>query len=60
MKTVGSRAEVFHGTAKRTTGQLERKHLTVNSKGRIVSIAKSNQAKRNNNLGKYMIQKTQT
>ena len=37
MKSVGSRAEVFHGNAKKTSGGLEKKHLKKNKQGNIVS-----------------------
>jgi hypothetical protein len=40
MKTFGSKAEVFHGTAIKTTGQLRKKDLMLTSKGRIVSRKK--------------------
>ena len=36
-KTFGSRAEVFHGTAKKTTGGLLKKDLVKNKHGEIVS-----------------------
>ena len=36
IKAVGSKAEVFHGTAKHTSGGLHKKHL-MKHKGRIVS-----------------------
>ena len=39
MKTVGSKAEVFHGTAKHTSGGLHKKDL-MKHKGRIVSRKK--------------------
>jgi len=39
MKTVGSKAEVFHGTAKHTSGGLKKKDL-MKHKGRIVSRKK--------------------
>ena len=39
-KTVGSRAEVFHGTAKKTTGGLLKKDLAKNKHGEIVSRKK--------------------
>jgi hypothetical protein len=39
-KTVGSYAEVFHGTAKRTSGRLTKNDLTKNPQGRIVSKKK--------------------
>jgi len=40
MKTVGSRAEVFHGNAKRTSGRLVKDDLMKNKAGRIVSKQK--------------------
>ena len=36
-KMVGSRAQVWHRTAKKTSGGLMRKHLKKNKHGRIVS-----------------------
>lgn len=41
MKTVGSRAEVFHGNAKRTSGRLTKDDLMKNKAGRIVSKKKN-------------------
>jgi len=38
-KTFGSRAEVFHGTAEKTTGGLEKKDLMMGDDGRIKSKA---------------------
>ena len=52
VKARGSRAEVFHGTAKKTTGGLTKKHLKKNKRGRIVSIKKSKSAKKNKFLEK--------
>lgn len=40
MKTIGSRAEVFHGTAKKTSGGLKKNDL-MKKKGRIISRRKS-------------------
>jgi len=40
MKPVGSRAEVFHGNAKRTSGRLVKDDLMKNKAGRIVSKQK--------------------
>jgi hypothetical protein len=40
MVTVGSKAQVFHGTAKHTSGGLVKKDLMKTRKGRIVSKAK--------------------
>ena len=37
MITIGSKAQVFHGTAHHTTGGLTRKDLTQNKRGKIVS-----------------------
>ena len=53
MKTFGSRAEVFHGTAKKTTGGLEKKDLLQNKHGEIVSRKKHNTAKKEKRLEKY-------
>jgi hypothetical protein len=53
MKTVGSRAEVFHGSAKHTSGGLEKKDLLKNKHGRIVSRRKHNTAKKENRLKKH-------
>ena len=38
--TVGSKAQVFHGTAKHTSGGLTKKDLVKNKHGRIVSRKK--------------------
>ena len=40
MPAVGSKAQVFHGTAKHTSGGLTRKDLVQNKHGRIVSRRK--------------------
>ena len=37
MQTVGSPAQVFHGTAKHTSGGLYKQHLMRNKRGEIVS-----------------------
>jgi len=39
METFGSRAEVFHGTALKTTGGLTQSDLVQDKYGKIVSIA---------------------
>jgi muramoyltetrapeptide carboxypeptidase LdcA involved in peptidoglycan recycling len=39
-RTVGSKAEVYHSTASRTSGGLKKKDLMMTSKGRIVSRKK--------------------
>ena len=53
MITIGSRAQVWHGTAKKTSGGLTRNHLMMNKSGRIVSKAKHNTAKKDNRLLKH-------
>jgi hypothetical protein len=52
MKTFGSRAEVFHGNAKKTTGGLTKADLLQNKHGEIVSRRKSIQAKKEKRLEK--------
>jgi len=49
---VGSRAQVWHGTAHHTPGGLTKKDLKMNKWGRIVSKAKSAKAKKENRLAK--------
>lgn len=49
---VGSRAQVWHGTAKHTSGGLTRKDLMKNKHGRIVSRRKHATAKRERRLVK--------
>jgi hypothetical protein len=49
---VGSRAEVWHGTAFKTSGGLTKSHLLKNKSGRIVSKAKYVTAKREKRLVK--------
>jgi len=51
-KTNGSRAEVWHGTAKKTVGGLTKSDLLMNKHGRIVSRKKHNTAKREKRLVK--------
>lgn len=46
MKTVGSRASVFHNNAKHTSGGLTKSDLKKNKNGEIVSIKNSARAKR--------------
>ena len=46
VKATGSRAEVWHGNAKHTSGGLTKKHLMMNKRGRIVSRKKSKTAKK--------------
>ena len=52
-KLVGSRAEVWHGTAHKTTGGLIKSHLFKNKWGRIVSRRKHDHSKKHNNLKKH-------
>lgn len=49
---IGSRAQVWHGTAYKTAGGLTKSHLMQNKSGRIVSKAKHNTAKSDNRLVK--------
>jgi hypothetical protein len=44
--TVGSKAMVYHGTAKHTSGGLEKKDLVKNKHGRIVSRRKMEAGKK--------------
>jgi hypothetical protein len=53
VQTVGTRAQVWHGTAKKTSGGLTKNNLMKNKAGRIVSKAKHNTAKREMRLVKY-------
>lgn len=46
VKAVGSRAQVLHGSAHHTSGGLTASDLKYNANGRIVSKARSEQAKR--------------
>ena len=46
----GTRAQVWHGTAYKTSGGLTKKNLFKNKNGRIVSKAKHSSAKRENRL----------
>jgi predicted RNA binding protein YcfA (HicA-like mRNA interferase family) len=46
MQTTGSHAQVYHGTAKHTSGGLTKKDLVVNKHGRIVSRKKMMQGKK--------------
>ena len=46
---IGSRAQVMHGTAKKTSGGLLKKDLAYNKSGSIVSKKKSLLAKKSEN-----------
>ena len=52
-QTIGTRAQVWHGTARKTSGGLTKSDLMQNKAGRIVSRAKHNTAKREMRLVKY-------
>jgi hypothetical protein len=58
---IGTRAQVWHGTAYKTTGGLCKHDLMQNKSGRIVSKAKHNSAKREKRLVKagYLTKKGQ-
>ena len=49
---VGSRAQVYHGTAYKTSGGLTKNDIIMNKNGRIVSKAKHNTAKKEKRLVK--------
>jgi hypothetical protein len=51
-QTTGTRAQVWHGTAKKTSGGLTKTALMMNKHGRIVSRKKHNTAKREKRLVK--------
>jgi hypothetical protein len=51
-RTIGTRAQVWHGTAKKTKGGLMKTCLMMNKRGRIVSRKKHNTAKKENRLVK--------
>lgn len=50
--SVGSRAQVMHGTAKKTSGGLTKKDLMYNKQGEIVSRAKAKLARAQKHLRK--------
>ncbi len=52
-RRLGSRAEVFHGKARQTTGGLRKKDLMKNKHGEIVSRKKHNTAKKEKRLEKH-------
>lgn len=54
MKNIGSRAEVFHNNALKTTGGLSKNDLFQDKYGNIKSKKKSAVAKKKNNLGRYL------
>ena len=50
---VGSRAQVFHGTAYKTSGSLKKHELLQNKNGRMVSRLKHTTAKKERRLEKH-------
>ena len=57
MKRIGSRAEVYHGKALKTSGNLKKKDLFKDKHGCIKSKKASNRARKNKNLGDLLKQK---
>lgn len=53
IQTTGTRAQVFHGTAVKTSGGLHKSDLMQNKSGRIVSRRKHNSAKKEMRLVKH-------
>ena len=51
--TIGTRAQVWHGTSKKTSGGLTKSDLMMNKSGRIVSKSKHFSAKKENRLLKH-------
>ena len=52
IKANGTRAEVFHGNERHTSGGLTRNELKLNKRGEIVSIKASNRASKEKRLEK--------
>ena len=50
---IGSRAQVWHGTAYKTAGGLTKSKLMMNKNGRIVSASKHKTAKKEKRLKKH-------
>ncbi len=46
MQTIGTRAQVWHGNAQKTSGGLTKSHLMKNKNGRIVSRRKHSSGKK--------------
>ena len=57
MPKIGTRRQVWNGTAERTKYGLTKSGLLKNKKGKIVSKIKSEQAKKKSNLGKHLMTK---
>ena len=49
----GSRAQVWHGTAYKTKGDLKKENLLMNKHGRVVSKRKHHTAKKDKRLQKH-------
>ena len=54
-KLVGSRAQVWHKTAYKTTGGLNKSNLLMNKHGRVVSMKKHKHEKKIDRLAKHGI-----
>ena len=54
---MGSRAQVAHGTAYKTSGGLVAKDICMNKNGRYVSCSKSKLNKTKSNLGRLLVPK---
>ena len=54
---IGTRLQVFKGTAARTSGNLRKKDLIKNKVGKIVSKKKQSLAKKNSNLKEFLVGK---
>ena len=54
---IGSRLQVFKGTADRTSGNLRKKDLVRNKAGKIVSKRKQSLAKKQSNLKGFLVGK---
>lgn len=57
MPAVGTRAQVYHGTADHTSGGLTRADLFQDKYGKIKSKRKSQLAKAAKNLGSFLLPK---
>ena len=53
-KLIGSKCEVYNGTARKTPGGVGRAELMKNQRGKIVSKKQSAAGLRTNNLGRHI------
>ena len=60
MPTIGTRYQVWKGTAKKTSGNLTKSGLTINKSGSIVSKKASARAKSKSNLKGFLVRKRST